>query len=522
MMPRTSDVLAPQSPVPVDPSPLPLTPRLSADLADLLGARKTLLSLVDALGSPLNVLLPDAVSDTVDRFRAVYDAHHLTGEIYYAHKANRSSAVVRRLAATTARLDVASTRELQHGLGAGFAPDRVMSTGPKTLDHLWLAARTGSVVNVDSTAELVRLVGLVRAHGLAPVPVLLRLSGFTSVGTTVLTRTSRFGIDVANLGAALDLVQDGADAVDLVGVGYHLDTIGLPEKVAATEGCLLALAKCQRRGMRPRVLDVGGGFGVDYLADPAQWERWTTALTEAVLGRRPPLTWGGHGYGLRSEGGVLRGALALYPASRPLAGPAYLDALLRSPAPSLGRPLATLLLENMLELWTEPGRALLDQAGMVLGSVEEVRPGRDGRHLVRLGLNAGDVSLEEHGVLMDPVLLRRRDRPEDDGGVDAGPAGVHLLGNLCLEADLITRRVVHLPHLPQPGDVLAFVNTAGYFMDFSADAALQQPVARKVALTRDDGDRWRWCLDEQYWPTTASATTRAARAPQSTTTGGHA
>lgn len=77
--------------------------------------------------------------------------------------------------------------------------------------------------------------------------------------------------------------------------------------------------------------------------------------------------------------------------------------------------------------------------------------------------------------------------------------GAYLLGNLCLEADLLSRRAVRLPRRPVPGDLLAFVNTAGYFMDFNADHALHQPVARTVALTHDEGT-WHWSLDEQYWP----------------------
>lgn len=76
---------------------------------------------------------------------------------------------------------------------------------------------------------------------------------------------------------------------------------------------------------------------------------------------------------------------------------------------------------------------------------------------------------------------------------------MYLLGNLCLESDLITRRLVWLPVLPRTGDLLAFANTAGYVMDFRADHALHQPIARTVAAWRD-ASGWRWCLDEQYWP----------------------
>jgi len=251
--------------------------------------------------------------------------------------------------------------------------------------------------------------------------------------------------------------------------------------------------EAHRRGLRPRSIDIGGGFGVNYVAEAAHWERYTTELTNAVLGNRAPLTWNGHGYGLRNEGGKVRGALSLYPAYRPATGAAYLQRLLATRAPTLGRTLGALLLDNMYELHIEPGRALLDQCGAVLATVLEARDGGDGEMLVRLDLNAGDVSLEEHGVLMDPVLLRPPDQLDDD------PAGVYLLGNLCLEADLITRRKVFLPSRPRPGDLLAFANTAGYFMDFSADHALRQPIARKVAMYRDGGV-WRWRLDEQYWP----------------------
>jgi len=477
--------------------PLYLEPRVEGELRELLTRSALLHDLVRALGSPLNVVLPDQMAGNARAFRAVHTGHHLRGEVFFAHKANRSPAFVRRLAATPAGIDVASLGELQHALGAGFTPDRVMATGPKTSEFLWLAARCGIAVNLDSPAELDELASLVRRHGLRPVRVLLRLSSFTSAGSTILSRPSRFGTPVAEADALLAHLAEARDAVELIGVAYHLDTIGLPEKATALEGCLNVLAGCHRHGLYPRVVDIGGGFGVDYLADGDQWERWTSELALAVLGRRPELTWGGHGYGWRAEAGRLRGALGLYPAHRPLSGHRYLGELLGTAASGMGgRTLATLLQEHLYDLWIEPGRALLDQCGAVLARVLEVRPTAAGPHLVRLDLNAGDVSLEEHGVMMDPVLVPAAPLAEAPAA-EGHP--VYLLGNLCLEADLITRRMVHLPALPRAGDLLAFANTAGYFMDFSADHALHQPVARTVAAWQDRA-RWRWCLDDQYWP----------------------
>ncbi|TVZ80773.1 alanine racemase [Streptomyces sp. BK340] len=481
--------------------PLFLRPRLEPRLRSLADSGELLHTLVGALGSPLHAVVPDQIAANLERFRSVYRSHHLSGQVFFAHKANGSSALLRRLAATDAGVDVASLGELQHALGAGFTPERITATGPKNREFLWLAARTSVTVSVDSRDELEQLAALVRRHALPRARVLLRLSGFETAGVRVLSRRSRFGSPVRELDPLLKAVERHHDVVDPVGVAYHLDTTSLDEKATALVGCLRVLEECRERGLRPTAVDIGGGFGVNYLAEHEQWERYTTELTAAVLGTRAPLTWGGHGYGLRNEAGTLRGALGLYPAHRSVAGARYLDELLAHPAaPFDGRPLADLLLEHLYDLHTEPGRALLDQCGLTLATVLEVRTQEAGGELlVRLEAKADDIALEEHGVLMDPLVL-----PRDPAraGPAAEPVAAHLFGSLCLEADLITRRTVFLPRRPEPGDLLAFVNTAAYCMDFHATRAQRRPVARKVAAWQDGGS-WRWCLDDQYWPTTS-------------------
>ncbi|MFE2187144.1 Y4yA family PLP-dependent enzyme [Streptomyces sp. NPDC059455] len=477
-----------------------LEPRVSPRVSSLLGSSGFLHTLADALGSPLGLVLPDQIGENVERFRSVYSKHHLSGRTFLAHKADRSSALLRRLVTTGAGVDVASLGELQHALGCGFAPALIMATGPKDPEFLWLAARTGVTVSLDSAVELDQLAALVRAQGLPRVRVLLRLSGFESAGVKMLTRRSRFGAPIRELDAVLKTAERYGDAVELTGVAYHLDTTSPAEKAVALEGCLVALEECRARGLAPRAVDIGGGFGVNYLAHATQWEQYTTELATAVLGSRPSLTWGGHGYGLREDGGTLRGTLGLYPAYRPVAGERYLDDLLSRPALAFsGRKLATLLLEHLYDLYAEPGRALLDQCGLTVAKVVETRDTGAGPLWVRLAATADDIGLEEHGVLMDPVLLPRAPDVADHG---TGPVAAHLFGSLCLESDLITRRIVFLPNRPAPGDLMAFVNTAAYCMDFHATHAQRQPVARKVAAWQDGDGEWRWCLDEQYWPIT--------------------
>ncbi|MFC9979269.1 Y4yA family PLP-dependent enzyme [Gordonia sp. NPDC127522] len=476
----------------IGPPPLHLTPALSAETASLLSEATLLHQLVSALGSPLNVLLPQRIRTNVTAFGEVMAAHRIGGHVYYAHKANRSSALVRELAATDARIDVASPAELQHVLGAGFSPERIMATGPKTPEFVWLCARSGITVNVDGTDELALLGRIVSGARLPRVEVLVRFSEFRTAGTTLLTKPSRFGCGAEDLDTVLALLDKFRDEVRLRGVAFHLDTVGMPEKTRAIEGSLHLLDELVRRGHAPTVLDIGGGYGVNYLSSATEWDDFTTALGAALLGKRDHITWQGSGYGLRNDGGRLRGTLGLYPAHRPVAGPAYLDGLLSSAAPTMQRPLGTIILENMYDLAIEPGRALLDQCGFAMARVLEIRRSPTGEALVRMDMNARDVSLEEHGVQLDPVLVPRNSAPR--------PAGSgYLIGNLCLESDLISRRRIFFPAMPIAGDLLAFPNTAGYFMDFSADHALGQPVATKVAMYSEAGE-WKWKLDDQYWP----------------------
>lgn len=471
------------------PEPVFLDPALSSATRALIERGEFLHGLTRALGSPLNLLLPHCAAENVGAFANVFAQHRLQGSIYYAHKANRSSAIVRRLAATNARIDVASLGELQHALANGFTPDRVMVTGPKTPELLWLSARTGAIINADSPAELAQLGQICRAHSLPRVPVMARFSGFVSSGSTVAARRSRFGIHESDAHEYIQVLRTNGDELELVGIAYHLDTIGIAEKALALDGCLRLIQELQSAGFSPRAIDIGGGFGVNYLAHAQQWEHFTTELTKAVLGQRRPITWRGHGYGLRAENGRLRGALSLYPAHRPLAGPAYLDELLKQRSPTWGQPYAALLQELMLDLVIEPGRALLDQCGLVLARVLEVRRADADTTFIRLDINHSDVSLEEHGVAVDPVVIPQRNGTRE-------PGSGYLIGNLCLEADFISRRKICFRTMPEPGDLLAFANTAGYFMDFSADHALHQPIARKVALTTGH----EWCLDDEYWP----------------------
>jgi diaminopimelate decarboxylase len=476
--------------------PLPLDPHVPDRVGRLLENRSLLHELAAGLGSPLSLLLPQEVARRLAEFEAVRARHGLRGRVLFARKANRSQALLRLLAATAAGADVASLGELQDALAAGFTGDRVVAGGPKDRRYLWLAAGAGASILLDSPGELETLLELQDGGALpSPVSIGLRVSCFPSRGVQLLSRPSRFGIPAGEVERTLDRIAGQRHRLRLDLVGFHLDTTGVDERRNAVRGLLEVVAAARARGLEVGGIDVGGGWGARYLRDASQWQDYAAALRDAVLGRRPPLTWGNAAFGLRRQGTAVVGALRTHPWGEQRTGAAALGALLDEPLDQDGRPLAAAVAESLCDLHLEPGRALAAPAGVTLARVLEVRAAAGGEPLVRVAMNRQDLSMEDVEVFFDPVLV-----PAGGGVEERPPLAAYIVGNLCLEADFVSRHLVFFARGPRPGDLLAWPNTGGYLMDFSASQALQQPSARKVAVVEGGEGRWTWALDEEWWP----------------------
>lgn len=480
---------------------LKLSARLDALLIECLNQTAMLTDLVDGLGSPLNLIFPSNLHKNIESFRASFTRNQVVGRIFFAHKCNRSDALTRQLSLENCNIDVSSVQELQHALGNGFLPTRIEVTGPKTMELLALAVQHGTWINIDSICELQDLIELSSALANPPVRILLRLADFHSEHSRFLNKGSRFGIAVNELEAALSELEN-APHIELAGFSFHLDTVSVLERTIAVENCLEAFEKAVNRGFAPHILDIGGGYKVNYLNHAEDWNRYTSALKEAVLGTGEQLTWQGNAFGLHSEKGVLKGNFNSYNYYDSQTGDQFLDELLCQKLPNFANAtVASVLRDNMIELWIEPGRALVDQCGLTIAKVETVRKASSGDTLVNLSMKRQDVCFLDQEIFVDPIIVSRRPHQNEAGRQCPAPGseGVYFAGNLCLESDLIYRHKTFLDKLPCPGDLVVFVNTAGYFMDFSASQAIMQPTARKVAITKEAG-RMRWFLDDHYSP----------------------
>lgn len=456
--------------------PYRLPPILAPAVARFVALPDRIEEVVARFGSPVNVIFPQVFADNVAAFHGVLDRAQLSYRMCYAHKANQAQAFV-----TTARecgigIDVASVGELDSAIRAGFDRDRIEVTGPKGDAFLRLLLDADVVVNIDNRWELDRVRDMMAERPDRPaVPVLLRLSGFD--GSAV----SRFGIDLADVDDALISMVGHGSRIELRGFSFHLDSGDVGERVHALAACLPVVERAYSLGFRPRILDIGGGFRQAFSADPQQFHRYVGALRAGLNGNGKTLAWPGHTFGYRYRDGEFAGVPSFHKYGNDVAGARMLHELLD--ASIAGRSVAASVRDAMLELWLEPGKALLDNAGITIATVEFTKRLADGTTVVNLDIARDTITPVDQEVMLDPVISYRQ--PED--AYDGAHGGVFFGGHLCLERDMITRHLTFPARLPLPGDRVVFVNTAAYHMDLSASAALMHPTPPKVVATSVGG-----------------------------------
>lgn len=455
---------------------------------EFLAERAILDQVVERFATPVHLVFPQVFERNLARLTGVLDASGVPYRLCYAHKVNRSAAFVRTAAARGISVDVASPGELESARRAGFGPERIEVTGPKGERFLRELAGAGVTVNIDNQWELETLARL--ASPAAPIPVLLRISGFPG------SRLSRFGIPVDQVDRAFTVLAGHRDRLIFRGPAFHLDTGDNAERVRAAETCFGLLERAYDRALQPAVLNIGGGLRQVFTADAGRFDDYVHRLREGLAGHGPRMSWSVNTFGYQVDGASVRGTPVFHKYANTVAAETMLAELLAAPLDGHGgRELARVAADNLLELWLEPGKALTDHAGITVARVEFVKTAADGSVLVHLDLSRDTVTPADQEVMADPLLLAGTPpAPPDD------PVPVFLAGRLCLERDLVAAHTVWLPWLPRPGDLLVFPNTAGYHMDLSAAPAAMHPPPQKVAIDIYDG-RFSAAPDAGYRPT---------------------
>jgi ornithine decarboxylase len=183
-------------------------------------------------------------------------------ELFYAIKALPDAAVIAALVEEGAGLDIASSGEVALARGCGVAPRRTLHTHPIKKDsEIRAALRYGTTTFVvDNRQELLKFRRYRNRVGLL---IRLRFQGKSAV----VDLSSKFGCSTDE---ALELLQLARrKGIRIKGFSFHVGSqSGSPQShVDAIEQSGRLMAQAWEQGFDEiNLLDIGGGFPVDYLS----------------------------------------------------------------------------------------------------------------------------------------------------------------------------------------------------------------------------------------------------------------
>ena len=249
------------------------------------GARRTLFcdsvsleALAGQYGTPLYVYSANQILERLSLFQQAFAAReHL---VCYAVKANSSLAILKLLADSGAGFDIVSGGELERVIAAApKAVGRVVFSGVgKTVAEIDRALSAGILeFNVESEAELQLLAERARKlKTTARFALRVNPDVFAETHPYISTglREHKFGIDIRK---AAEIYRTAARNkwLEPHGISVHIGSqirSALPFGAAMERVSKLA-AQLERDGIALRVVDAGGGLGIDYHSTPSTKNR---------------------------------------------------------------------------------------------------------------------------------------------------------------------------------------------------------------------------------------------------------
>jgi ornithine decarboxylase len=233
----------------------------------------------DRSRAPLLILDPRVLVEQYERLQRALPGVRL----HYAIKSLPHPVAVQTLAAVGASFDVATSGELRMLEELGVPPGRTIHTHPiKRPQDIERAIRFGCRSFVVDNACEIRKCAPFREH----IELLLRLSFPNPDSPVDLSR--KFGCAPEEAEGLLELAQRCGLRVQ--GLSFHAGSQS-PSACNHVKGiqCCLALADAHERatGRALPVLDIGGGFPVEYVGETAAIDSFCKPIREA-LAQAPP------------------------------------------------------------------------------------------------------------------------------------------------------------------------------------------------------------------------------------------
>ncbi|KQU59730.1 diaminopimelate decarboxylase [Bacillus sp. Leaf406] len=366
--------------------------------------------LAEQYGTPLYIYDTSLIRERARGFKDTFEELGVKAEVAYASKAFSSIAIFQLMKEEGLSLDVVSGGELHTAIKAGFPVEKIHFHGNnKSYEELAMALKLGiGCIVVDNFHEL-ELIGAILAERGGSTRVLLRVTPGIEAHTHdyILTgqEDSKFGFDLGN-GQAEEAMKKAVamEGIELLGLHCHIGS-----QIFETTGFILAARKIidtvaswkEQYGFVPQVINLGGGFGIRYTNEdqpipPAQYVKDMITVVKEEVER--------HGL-------------------------------------------------DMPEIWIEPGRSLVGDAGTSLYSIGSTKVVPEVRKYVAIdGGMSDNIRPALYRAKYEAVLANKAGAPVEET--------VSIAGKCCESGDML---IWDLP-LPvsEPGDLLAVFCTGAY------------------------------------------------------------
>jgi len=231
---------------------------------------KTIVAEVD---TPVYIYSKATFKDHLQKIQKAYS--ELDTIVCYSVKACGNINILKVLAQAGSGFDIVSGGELYRVLKAGGVPSKIVYAGVGKTDTEIVEALNAGIgyFNIESEAELENLIRLAkqeRKQTKAALRVNPDVDPKTHIYTTTGTRETKFGVDIER---ARKVFADYGknEAVKLCAIHIHLGSAGhtVSPYVEAIKKVLALIEQLRRDGFKIEVLDIGGGYGADYVTGMA-------------------------------------------------------------------------------------------------------------------------------------------------------------------------------------------------------------------------------------------------------------
>lgn len=390
-------------------------------------------ALAEKYGTPLYVYDIDLVLNKIRSFKDAFKRYEKKTQVAYASKAFSSLALYERLAGEDVSLDVVSGGELYLALKAGFPADRIHFHGNnKSSRELREAIANGiGCIVLDNFIELTMLEEITEELQ-KNINVLIRVTPGIHAHTHDYISTgqedSKFGFDLAS-GQVEKVIERLMSSTYINAIGLHAH---IGSQIFEVSGYEAVIDKLMKKADEWRstyqfnleVLNVGGGFGIRYVENDA-----------------------------------------------PLSLSVFAEAIMTAVKKSSNE-----LNLELPEIWIEPGRSIVGEAGTTLYTVGTEKEIPEVRKYISVdGGMADNIRPALYQATYTGVLANR----VNDDSVEK----VSVAGKACESGDMLIWDI-ELPEINQ-SDILAVFSTGAYGYSMASN---YNRLPRPAVVFLEDGE----------------------------------